>query len=172
LLEAGAARVVALDVGRGQLDWSLRKDPRVRLLEGVNARHLEARQLPFLPSIAVVDVSFISLKLILPRVVECLEPSGEIVALVKPQFEVGKTHVGRGGIVRDVALHARVLEEIARLSDESDWGLRDFSPSEIRGAEGNQEYFVQLRPSRSGLTETEWKDRVAQITTDVCEETP
>ncbi len=152
LLEEGAARVVALDVGRGQLDWSLRSDPRVHLREGINARHLEPRLLPFCPSLAVVDVSFISLALVLPAVARCLSESGEIVALVKPQFEVGRGAVGRGGVVRDASLHRGVLQAIARLSSSRGWGLAGILPAALRGAEGNQEFFVHVLPCAAGLS--------------------
>jgi len=151
LLEAGAARVVALDVGRGQLDWSLRSDPRVQPLEGINARYLRPSDLPFRPSLAVVDVSFISLKLVLPAVAPCLTADGEIVALVKPQFEVGRGKVGRGGIVRDRNDHRQVLEELSQWSSGAGLGPIGLSRSALRGAEGNQEYFLHLRPAEPGL---------------------
>jgi 23S rRNA (cytidine1920-2'-O)/16S rRNA (cytidine1409-2'-O)-methyltransferase len=146
LLARGAARVAAVDVGRGQLDWSLRNDPRVSVLEGRNARHLSPADLPFVPSLAVIDVSFISLLLVIPAVVRCLAPGGEIVALVKPQFEVGRRLVGRNGVVRDPALHRDVLSRLASRAEADGWGLRAIVPSPIRGAEGNVEFFVLLRP--------------------------
>jgi 23S rRNA (cytidine1920-2'-O)/16S rRNA (cytidine1409-2'-O)-methyltransferase len=164
LLEAGARRVVALDVGRGQLDWSLRRDPRVHVLEGVNARYIEPAALPFLPALAVVDVSFISLKLVLPGVVSCLTDGGEIVALVKPQFEVGRRLVGRGGIVRDVRLHREVLRSFGRLATERAWGVKDFAPAAVRGAEGNQEYFIHLAPSSPGLAARAIARRILEVT--------
>lgn len=147
LLERGASRVAALDVGRGQLDWSLRNDDRVTPVEGVNARYLEPAALPFSPSLAVIDVSFISLELILPPVVACLSPGGEGVALVKPQFEVGRSRVGRGGIVRDPALHRAVLERLVAFAGRQGWGVAGVCAASIRGAEGNQEFFVHVRPS-------------------------
>jgi len=170
LLSAGVTRVVALDVGHGQLDWSLRRDPRVSPIERVNARHLEPARLPFLPSLAVVDVSFISLELVLPPVVACLQEAGEIVALVKPQFEVGRGQVGRGGIVRDVGQHRRVLEAIARRSGQCGWGLRGFCAAAIRGAEGNQEYFVHLCPSRPELDAESRTEELTRITRAISEE--
>jgi 23S rRNA (cytidine1920-2'-O)/16S rRNA (cytidine1409-2'-O)-methyltransferase len=109
LLESGASRVIALDVGRGQLDWSLRNDPRVTLLEGINVRYLEAATLPFRPSLATIDVSFISLRQVLERTCACLTPGADVVALAKPQFEVGRGRVGKGGVVRDPALWDDVL---------------------------------------------------------------
>ncbi len=164
LLEAGARRLMALDVGRGQLDWALRRDPRVRVLEGVNARHLVPALLPFLPCLAVVDVSFISLKLVLPKVVACLADRGEIVALVKPQFEVGRGRVGRGGVVRDPALHRSVLTTLGRHAAVSGWGLVDLCASALRGAEGNQEYFLHLVPGSPGLDEAELSQRIVTAT--------
>jgi 23S rRNA (cytidine1920-2'-O)/16S rRNA (cytidine1409-2'-O)-methyltransferase len=172
LLESGAPRVVALDVGRGQLDWSLRRDPRVHVLEGVNARHLEPRMLPFLPSIAVVDVSFISLKLVLPGVVGCLAEKGEVVALVKPQFEVGRGRVGRGGIVRDPRLHQEVLEMLGRLAIDRGWGPTGLAPAAIRGAEGNQEYFVHLTLASPGLDERALTRRIREAVTECGGESP
>jgi 23S rRNA (cytidine1920-2'-O)/16S rRNA (cytidine1409-2'-O)-methyltransferase len=151
LLEAGARRVIALDVGRGQLDWTLRNDPRVLPLEGVNARHLSPVDLPFPPTLAVIDVSFISLKLVLPPVVACLGPGGEIAALVKPQFEVGRGQVGKGGIVREPALHREVLERISGFVRANDWGVAAFCASPVRGADGNREFLIHVLPAGPGL---------------------
>jgi len=123
LLEAGYAPVLALDVGRGQLDWGLRCDPRVVPLEGINARYLEPTRLPALPRLAVIDVSFISLRLVLPAVAACLAPEGSIVALIKPQFEVGRGKVGKGGIVRDPSLHREAVAEIARFAMDQAWRI-------------------------------------------------
>jgi len=151
LLEGGARRVVALDVGRGQLDATLRADPRVEVLEGVNARSLRAGDLPWRPDLAVVDVSFISLRLVLPGVASCLAPGGRIVALVKPQFEVGRGAVGRGGIVRDPEQHRRVLLELAEAARAAGLGLQAVCASALPGMEGNREYFFDLRPGTAGL---------------------
>ncbi len=164
LLEAGARRLIALDVGRGQLDWTLRRDPRVRILDGLNARHLVPALLPFRPSLAVVDVSFISLKLVLPKMVTCLAERGEIVALVKPQFEVGRGHVGRGGVVRDPALHRTVLAVFGRNAADGGWGLVDLCASALRGAEGNREFFLHLVPGTPGLGENEVRQRIVEAT--------
>jgi 23S rRNA (cytidine1920-2'-O)/16S rRNA (cytidine1409-2'-O)-methyltransferase len=163
LLEAGAARVVALDVGRGQLDWTLRNDPRVVPLEGVNARYLAPDALPFRPTLAVVDVSFISLEQVLPAVADCLEPGGEIVALVKPQFEVGRARVGRGGIVRDPALHREVLLRIAAFATGRGWGVRGVARSVVRGATGNVEFFLHMTPGVPGLAEDEIRARTEAV---------
>lgn len=151
LLAAGAAQVIALDVGRGQLDWSLRQDPRVTVLEGVNARYLQPARLPFAVTLACADVSFISLKRVLPSVAACLTPPGEIVALAKPQFEVGRGRVGRGGIVRDPALHRAVLEDLYAFAVAQGLGLRGLCASPIRGTEGNVEFLLHLVPGHPSL---------------------
>ncbi len=151
LLEAGASGVLALDVGRGQLDWSLRTDPRVTVIEGCNARYLDPSDLPFGPDMAVIDVSFISLTLILPAVFRCLPDHGRVVALVKPQFEAGRSKVGKGGIVRDPAVHREVLERIAAFAFENSWGILSVAVSSIRGAEGNVEFFICLTADPHGL---------------------
>jgi len=160
LLEAGCTRVVALDVGRGQLDWGLRNDPRVTLLEGVNARYLLPEQLPERPELAVIDVSFISLRLVLPAIADCLARGGRIVALVKPQFEVGRSDVGRGGIVRDPLLHRRVLVTVSQLAAERDWGLAGICASPLRGADGNREFFVHLVPGSAGASPGEIEQQI------------
>jgi 23S rRNA (cytidine1920-2'-O)/16S rRNA (cytidine1409-2'-O)-methyltransferase len=145
LLKRGARAVYAVDVGYGQFDWSLRNDPRVVLLERTNARFLAPENLPGLADLAVIDVSFISLKLVLPAVVACLVPAGEIVALVKPQFEVGKGRVGKGGVVRDPALHAEVVKDIRAAG--VGLGLLDLGECEspVLGPKGNREFFVAFR---------------------------
>ena len=143
LLQRGAARVIAVDVGYGQLAWSLRQDPRVTVLERVNIRHLD--RLPVPADLAVIDVSFISLRLVLPRVHELLSPPGEVVALVKPQFEVGKGAVGKGGVVRDPQQHRRVLTELRQFAEQSGYGVAAEIPSPILGAKGNREFLLHLR---------------------------
>jgi 23S rRNA (cytidine1920-2'-O)/16S rRNA (cytidine1409-2'-O)-methyltransferase len=145
LLRRGARTVVALDVGRGQLDWRLRNDPRVVVLEGFNARTLTPSALPHPVDIVTIDVSFISLRLILPQVPPVLRPGGDVVALVKPQFEAGREAVGPKGIVRDPAVHARVLDEIT--GGAAGCGLRRVAavPAAITGATGNQEFLVHFR---------------------------
>lgn len=148
LLQRGAAHVVALDVGRGQLDWKLRTDPRVSVLESVNARHLSAGDLPdghrqF--GVISIDVSFISLKQILPAIVPFAAPHAAIVALVKPQFEAGRDDVGSGGIVRDPAVHDRVIAEVVDAAHRIGWDRAGLEPSPITGAEGNREFLLLLR---------------------------
>ncbi len=148
LLRRGATRVVALDVGHGQLDWKLRQDPRVIVIERMNARALTSEQLPIDArsfDLVTVDVSFISLRHILPPVVPLLRPDGNIVALVKPQFEAGRDEVGKGGLVRDAGVHARVIEEVAAAASELGLIRVGESPSPIEGVEGNREFFLHLR---------------------------
>ena len=146
LLRRGAGRVFALDVGSGLLDWTLRNDPRVVVLEGRNARHLAPADLPGQVDLVVIDVSFISLRLILPVVQALLAPGGAIVALVKPQFEVGRKDVGRGGIVRDPRLHGKALESVAAAAQALGLAVLGGCPSPITGAEGNREFFLHLMP--------------------------
>jgi 23S rRNA (cytidine1920-2'-O)/16S rRNA (cytidine1409-2'-O)-methyltransferase len=143
LLQRGAARVIAVDVGYGQLAWSLRQDPRVTVLERVNIRHLEA--LPVPADLAVIDVSFISLRLVLPRVRELLSPPGDVVALVKPQFEVGKGAVGKGGVVRDPQQHRQVVDGLRQFAEETGYQVAGEIPSPILGAKGNREFLLHLR---------------------------
>jgi len=143
LLRRGASAVVAVDVGYGQLAWSLRQDPRVIVLERVNIRHLD--RLPVPADLAVIDVSFISLRLVLPRVRELLSPPGDVVALVKPQFEVGKGAVGKGGVVRDPEQHRRVLRELRQFAESNGYLVAGEIPSPILGAKGNREFLVHLR---------------------------
>jgi 23S rRNA (cytidine1920-2'-O)/16S rRNA (cytidine1409-2'-O)-methyltransferase len=153
LLEAGAARVIALDVGHGQLDWTLRNDARVVVLEGVNARTVAPDDLPFRPSLAVVDVSFISLRQVLPSTCACLAPGADVVALVKPQFEVGRGRVGKGGIVRDPALRDEVLGEMLAFATEHALGATALARSAVAGATGNVEFFLHLRPGAAPAPE-------------------
>jgi 23S rRNA (cytidine1920-2'-O)/16S rRNA (cytidine1409-2'-O)-methyltransferase len=145
LLQRGAERVIALDVGYGQLAWSLRQDSRVLVMERVNIRHLE--RLPEPADLAVIDVSFISLRLVLPRVRELLSPPGEVVALVKPQFEVGKGAVGKGGVVRDPAQHDQVLSELVRFAGEIGYQVAGQIPSPVLGTKGNREFLLYLKPN-------------------------
>jgi 23S rRNA (cytidine1920-2'-O)/16S rRNA (cytidine1409-2'-O)-methyltransferase len=148
LLQRGARRVVALDVGHGQLDWKLRNDPRVEVIERVNARHLSADELPpdaRLFDIVTIDVSFISLRQVLPALAPFVRPGGSVVALVKPQFEAGRSEVGKGGIVRDPDVQARVVEDVAAAADALGLTRAGDTPSPIAGVEGNQEFFLHLR---------------------------
>ncbi len=154
LLRRGARTVYALDVGKGQLDWSLRTDPRVVVLEGRNARDLSPADLPGPVDLAVVDVSFISLRLILPRLPPLLGPGGQIIALVKPQFEVGRGEVGAGGIVRDPALHLSALRAVAAAARDAVLEVRAACASPLPGAEGNREFFLRLFIEESPMDES------------------
>ncbi|CAH2031111.1 TlyA family RNA methyltransferase [Trichlorobacter ammonificans] len=145
LLQRGAARVYAVDVGYGQLAWKLREDPRVVVLEKTNIRHLQPEQLDPLPDLAVIDASFISLNLVLPPTLALLRRPSEVVALVKPQFEVGKGAVGKGGIVRDPRLHEEVLRRMTELAAELGTELIGICESPIQGADGNREFLMALR---------------------------
>jgi 23S rRNA (cytidine1920-2'-O)/16S rRNA (cytidine1409-2'-O)-methyltransferase len=143
LLRKGAAGVVAVDVGYGQLAWPLRQDPRVLVLERVNIRDLV--QVPHRVDFAVIDVAFISLRLVIPPVNALLDPPGEIIALVKPQFEVGKGEVGKGGIVRRPEQHEEVLSRLRSFASELGYQVAGEVPSPILGARGNREFFLYLR---------------------------
>jgi 23S rRNA (cytidine1920-2'-O)/16S rRNA (cytidine1409-2'-O)-methyltransferase len=148
LLRRGAARVVALDVGHGQLDWRLRNDARVHVIERVNARTLTADQLPVGArafDLAVMDVSFISVRQVLPAIVPLLAAGGDLVVLVKPQFEAGRDEVGKGGLVRDAGVHARVVEDVAAAASALGLTRVATTDSPITGSEGNREFFLHLR---------------------------
>ena len=148
MLQNGAVKVYAVDVGYGQLAWNLRNDPRVVCLERTNARYLTREQIPDALNFASVDVSFISLKLILPALRPLLAPDGEVVCLVKPQFEAGRELVGKKGVVRDPAVHLMVLEQFLRHAAQSDFTARGLTFSPIRGPEGNIEYLGWLSAGR------------------------
>lgn len=146
LLQAGARKVYAVDVGRGQLDWSLRNDPRVVVHEGVNARYLEPSIIPEAPSVIVCDASFIGLETLLPAALSLAQPGAVLVALIKPQFEVGKGRVGKGGVVRDPALHEEVCERIRSWLEESmGWHVLGIAESPITGPKGNKEFLIAAR---------------------------
>lgn len=147
LLQHGAIRVHAIDVGRGQLDWKLRQDERVIVREGVNARNLTLADLGERVRVAVADVSFISLALILPAAFDLLDADGFMIVLIKPQFELSKSQVGKGGIVRDEALQLSAVEKIRAVVEEKlghQWA--GFIPSPILGAKGNREFLALLKP--------------------------
>ena len=145
LLKRGARRVVAFDVGHGQLDWRLRNDPRVIVIERANARALEPSHLPSPVDIVTIDVSFISLRHIFPRVPLLLNRGADIVALVKPQFEAGRGEVGKKGVIRDPAVQARVVEEAARAAAEVGLVRAAMTESPITGDTGNREFFLHLK---------------------------
>jgi len=153
LLQRGARHVIALDVGHAQLHWKVRSDPRVTTIEGVNARTLTREDLPALgegAGIITIDVSFISLRHILPVVPPLLDADADVVALVKPQFEAGREDVGRGGLVTDPAIHERVVDEVTRAAAGVGLARIGMIESPITGAEGNREFLLHLR--RAGTT--------------------
>jgi 23S rRNA (cytidine1920-2'-O)/16S rRNA (cytidine1409-2'-O)-methyltransferase len=149
LLQHGARRVYAVDVGRGQLDWRLRSDPRVIVLDKINARHLRPEHVPEPVDLVVCDVSFISLELALPAPLALAARTALLIALIKPQFEVGKGQVGKGGVVRDAAVHQAVCARISHwLAEEQGWRVRGVISSPITGPKGNREFLVAAdRPS-------------------------
>ncbi len=141
LLQRGAARVIALDVAYGQIGLGIREDPRVTVIERVNARHLRSEDLPFAPDLATVDVSFISLTKVLPAIAACIAPGGEVLAMVKPQFELGRERVGRG-VVRDPADRREAILSVAHCAQELGLPVRGFASSGLAGPKGNLETFV------------------------------
>jgi 23S rRNA (cytidine1920-2'-O)/16S rRNA (cytidine1409-2'-O)-methyltransferase len=161
LLEQGAPRVYAVDVGHGQLDAGLRADGRVVVMERTNARHLVAIAFPDAPDLATIDVSFISLEKVLPAVFGVLAAQGEAVALVKPQFEVGKGLVGKGGVVRDPAHHHAVLGRVARFAVLHGWHVRGVAASPLLGPKGNREFFLHL--TKTGRTLSDLDGRLARV---------
>lgn len=145
LLRHGARKVIAVDVGYGQLHWKLRKDPRVFLLEKTNIRYLRPESLEERPDGATIDVSFISLRIVLPAVAELLGKRGWIIALIKPQFEVGRGQVGKGGVVRDSDLHGEVVERIKEFCAGMGWRVRGEMESPLLGPKGNKEFLLYLQ---------------------------
>jgi 23S rRNA (cytidine1920-2'-O)/16S rRNA (cytidine1409-2'-O)-methyltransferase len=152
LLQHGAKKVFAVDVGYGQLSWKLRQDPRVAVIERTNIRYLRGplrdRDAPpagYLMDLITADLSFISLRLVLPKLLEFLKPGGRIVALVKPQFEVGKGEVGGGGLVKDPAKHRKVLADVRRAAEKIELTVEGITASPLPGRKGNQEYFICLK---------------------------
>ena len=146
LLHHGAAKVFAVDVGHGQLDWSLRQDPRVVVLERTNARNLSAAEIPEAPGCVVCDASFIGLRTVLPAALGLAAPGAWAVALIKPQFEAGPARVGKGGVVRDAAVHEEVCETIRDWwAGLPGWAVLGITPSPITGPEGNREFLIAAR---------------------------
>ena len=144
LLQRGAKSVIAIDVGRGQLDWKLRTDPRVLVRDGVNARLLTPDDVPHMVSLVTIDVAFISLRHILPALPPFLDPAADIVALVKPQFEAGREEVGKHGLVSDPAVHDAVIARVTEAAEACGLTRVAMAPSAITGATGNQEFFLHL----------------------------
>jgi 23S rRNA (cytidine1920-2'-O)/16S rRNA (cytidine1409-2'-O)-methyltransferase len=151
LLQRGAAHVYAIDVGRAQTAWSLRQDPRVTVMERTNVRDLEPGVLDPRPDLCVADLSFVSLGTVAPKLVEITTDDADFVLLVKPQYEAGRARVGRRGIVRDPAVHAAVLREVVAGLDGAGLGVSAVSPSPLRGADGNAEFFVYARRGRASV---------------------
>jgi 23S rRNA (cytidine1920-2'-O)/16S rRNA (cytidine1409-2'-O)-methyltransferase len=145
LLQRGTEKVYAVDVGHGQLDWKIRSDPRVIALEKMNARFLSRAHIPELVDLCVIDVSFISLTLILPNAFELITPSGVVLALIKPQFELKRADIGRGGIVRNPELHQKAQDKIVQFVTRLGHTVSGIVPSAITGADGNQEFFACMR---------------------------
>jgi 23S rRNA (cytidine1920-2'-O)/16S rRNA (cytidine1409-2'-O)-methyltransferase len=145
LLQRGAAKVYAVDVGHGQLAWKIRNDPRVVVMEKLNARFLSREQIPVPVDLCTIDVSFISLTLILPNAFQLITADGMILALIKPQFELQRQDVGRGGIVRDPALHRKAQDKIVNFVESSGHCVTGLFPSPVTGADGNQEFFICIR---------------------------
>ena len=145
MLQRGVKKVYAVDVGHGQLDWKLRNDPRVIVLEKVNARSLSREHIPELIDLCVIDVSFISLTLILSNAFDLITPTGVILALIKPQFELQRSEVGKGGIVRDQGLHQKAQDKIVAFVTRLGHEVTGIVPSAITGADGNQEFFACMR---------------------------
>ena len=166
LLQNGAAHVYAIDVGYGQLDWKLRNDPRVTVMERTNARYLTADDLPLRPTLGVMDVSFISITKILPAAAAIIGENGEFISLIKPQFEAGRDRVGKKGVVRDAQVHLDVVKEILHFIDaDMGWTAQNLSFSPIKGPEGNIEFLVHILPKERAthsVTEQEAAEVVRQ----------
>lgn len=145
MLQNGANKVYAVDVGHGQLDWKLRNDPRVVCMEKVNIRYLEDPALISIADLITIDVSFISLGLVFPKAFEFLTPSGDLIALIKPQFEAGRSEVGKGGIVRDPAIHRKVIKTVVEKASDAGLSLVGLEVSPIKGGKGNVEYLGHFR---------------------------
>ena len=144
-LRCGAGHVYSIDVGYGQLDWKLRNDPRVTVMERTNARYLTPDMFPERPSVTVMDVSFISIRLILPVAAEIMGPDGVFYTLIKPQFEAGREHVGKNGVVRDEETHRAVLNEIIAFAEKMGWHVAALDYSPITGPKGNIEFLAEIR---------------------------
>ena len=144
LLKRGAVKVYSIDVGYGQLAWSLRVDPRVVVMERTNIRKVTKEQIPDEPTLSVIDVSFISLKLVLPVIKSLISENGEVVCLIKPQFEAGREKVGKKGVVRELSTHIEVLESFMANAAEAGFGVKEITFSPIKGPEGNIEYLGHL----------------------------
>ena len=167
-LRGGAARVYSIDVGYGQLDWKLRNDPRVTVMERTNARYLETAMFPQKPDVTVMDVSFISIRLILPAAAAVMGENGVFYTLIKPQFEAGREHVGKNGVVRDPETHRAVLNSIIRFAEEIGWRVTALDYSPITGPKGNIEFLAEIRRN-DGTCELIRPDRVSAVVAEAHE---
>ena len=162
LLQNGASHVYAIDVGYGQLDWKIRSDERVTVLERTNARYLTHEEIPCVPDLTVMDVSFISVKLILPVAASLMDGKGRFCILIKPQFEAGREHVGKKGVVRDPAVHRQVIEDIAAFVPSFGYAMAQLDFSPITGPEGNIEYITELLPAELASTQVDL-ERIKEV---------
>jgi 23S rRNA (cytidine1920-2'-O)/16S rRNA (cytidine1409-2'-O)-methyltransferase len=167
LLQYGAARVYAVDVGYGQLHWQLRTDPRVVVYERTNARYLKPSDMPERIALLTVDVSFISLRLLLPVLIELLALPADAIVLIKPQFEVGKDQVGRGGVVRDTMLHYQALHDVLTVAQSCGFSVLQGIASPLLGPKGNREFLVHLRVGASPLSAVSVPDLCAHLSQGV-----
>ncbi len=145
LLQHGAARIFAVDVGYGQLAWKLRQDPRVHVIERTNIRHMPIETISRPVDLITIDVSFISLKIVVPEVIQFLRTDGAILALIKPQFEVGKGNVGKGGVVKSPILHRKVIDDLSIFFTKEGLICKSITPSVLLGPKGNKEFFIYMR---------------------------
>ncbi len=166
MLQNGASKVYAIDVGYGQFAWKLRNDERVVCLEKTNVRYVTHEQVPDEGDFASIDVSFISLTKVLPAVLGVLGEKGQLVCLIKPQFEAGREKVGKKGVVRDINVHKEVIEMIANYVRAQNLGILGLSFSPIKGPEGNIEYLIYLDKSQTGMTEEEVQAKLEEVVTE------
>ncbi len=145
LLQNGAAHVLAVDVGYGQVAWKLQQNPRVTILERTNIRYLTVEKVPFPVDLAVIDVSFISLKIVVPTIRKFLKAGAIVIALIKPQFEVGRDHVGKGGVVKNAALHEEVIQSLTQFFETNGFRVHGVVPSPITGPKGNKEFLCHMK---------------------------
>ena len=162
LLQHGAKFVYAVDVGHGQLAWKIRQDPRVCVIEGTNIRTVDVNRFELPVKVGVVDVSFISLQKVLPIVIQIVDPTGDVLALVKPQFEAGREHVGKGGVVRDARVHVQVLRDLVQFIHGQNQSVIGISHSPIRGPAGNIEYLIWFKTRTEGAL-VDWEKCVTHV---------
>ena len=170
MLQNGASKVYAIDVGYGQFAWKLRNDPRVVCLEKTNVRYVTVEQVPDAADFASIDVSFISLTKVLPAVLGVMKADGQLVCLIKPQFEAGREKVGKHGVVKDIAVHQEVIEMITDYTMANGLGILGLDYSPIKGPKGNIEYLIFLSKSQSGWTKEEVHTKMKEVTAKSHEE--